>query len=111
MMTSLMKLFGSCVTIIVTARATSAGDSMRSFDFVDLLPDPRNEVFVEPGQIRLTRIPCWRTSSASACENPTTPNFDAQYTARFAEPTFPAMEAMLMIWPVPLAIMEGRTAR
>src|SRR5215467_6924230 len=92
-----------------TAYATSSGRNIFSRAFACLVSE--NEVSVEPGQITLTRIPCWRTSSASDSLKPTTPNLDAQYTARFADPTFPAMEAMLMMCPDLRSIMEGNTYR
>src|SRR5436190_2363420 len=87
----------------------SAGESIR----VRVLPSrwgsEENPVSVEPGQIRLTRMPCCRTSSARDSVNPTTPNLDAQYTALVADPTFPAIDAILMMWPVRREIIEGST--
>src|ERR1043166_6321912 len=67
MMISLMKLCGSCITSIRTAYATSSGRSIfsRAFD------EPEKEVFVEPGQMTLARMPYCRTSSASDSVNPT----------------------------------------
>src|SRR3974377_1808211 len=83
---------------------------MRSRALPDVSPG-ENRVSVEPGQIPEARTPYWQTSSARDSVKPTTPNFDAQYIARFAEPTFPAMEAILMIWPRLRSIIDGSTYR
>src|SRR5206468_2814100 len=109
-MISLIKLFGSCVTIIRTACAMSSGLSIRSRDLPEVSLGEKR-VSVDPGQITDTRMPYARTSSASDSVNPTTPNFDAQYTARFAEPTLPAIEATLIMCPRLRFIMDGSTNR
>jgi len=48
-----------------------------------------------PGQIALTWMPRFESSAFRASLNPTTPYFDAQYGAVFAEGMSPSWEAVL----------------
>src|SRR5262245_66267474 len=76
-MISLIKLFGSWVTIARTACAISSGRNILS-RALPVVSAGEKRVSVEPGQIRDTRIPYSRTSSARDSVHPTTPNFEAQ---------------------------------
>ena len=64
-----------------------------------------------PGSTTVVVIPYGSTSSASVSMNPSRANFDAEYAEQKSTPTRPAVELMVMTWPLRCFRMIGRIAR
>src|SRR2546422_8881626 len=63
------------------------------------------------GATACTRMPRVATSLASAFVSPMTPAFAAEYGTSVGSPSFPAIEAMLMMRPPPAASITRTAAR
>ena len=67
-------------------------------------------VFTYEGYIQVILIPCSFTSDLRDLENPSSPNFDAEYRVRTGTPRRPDIEFKFTIDPDFCFIMYGRTA-
>ena len=64
-----------------------------------------------PGSTTVVVIPYGSTSNASVSIQPSRANFDAEYAEQKSTPTRPAVELMVMTWPLRCFRMTGRIAR
>src|SRR5690625_2548318 len=78
------------------ASSTAFACSGTSFDHARTL-----SVNVMPGQIELTRMPCFPNSNAAVFVSPFTPHFDEAYADNPGDPNRPDVDAVLTIAPPP----------